>query len=182
MYHLDIESLSQKLMPVSKEQDAKAAVVILLTCKNNEPAILFVNRVDHPKDPWSGQMALPGGKKELKDSTLKNTVIRETQEEVGINLKKCQFLGVLYTENSVVKPDMEILPFVVYCKEKPVVHVNTHELKEAVWISIPELVQNQKMAILPLGEFPAFVVKEYTIWGVTYRIMKQFLQVFKVQR
>jgi 8-oxo-dGTP diphosphatase len=182
MYHLDIESLSKKLLPLSKEQKTSAAVVILLIWKDNEPAILFVNRIDHPKDPWSGQMALPGGKKELKDSTLKDTIIRETQEEVGINLKKCQFLGVLHTENSVVKPDMDILPFVVYCKEKPVVHVNTQELKKAVWISLPELVQNQKMATLPLGEFPAFVVQGYTIWGVTYRIMKQFLQVLKVQR
>ncbi|MGD2248020.1 MAG: CoA pyrophosphatase [Candidatus Methanofastidiosia archaeon] len=177
MYCLDIELLSKKLLPVSKKQNAKAAVVILLTLKDNEPVILFVNRIDHPKDPWSGQMALPGGKKELEDSTLQDTIIRETQEEVGINLKKYQFLGVLHTENSVVKPDMEILPFVVYCKEKPVVTVNKNELKEAVWISLPELEQNQTMATLPLGEFPAFVVKEYTIWGVTYRIMNQFLQV-----
>lgn len=176
MFQPDMDSLSKKLLPVAK-QKALAAVVILLVFKENEFSILFVSRIDHPTDPWSGQMGLPGGKKELDDSTLKDTIIRETCEEVGINLCQCRFLGVLRTENSVVKPEMDILPFVVYCKEPPEVYVNKTELKEAVWISLTELTQNQTMVTLPLGDFPAFVVKGYIIWGVTYRIIKQFLKV-----
>ncbi|MBU7027997.1 MAG: hypothetical protein HXS48_13765, partial [Theionarchaea archaeon] len=66
-----IKKLSRVLKPVTEEQNATAAVVILLTLVDDDIRILFVKRVENPRDPWSGQMALPGGKREAEDKSLK---------------------------------------------------------------------------------------------------------------
>ena len=50
--------------------------------------MLFVKRSVYPGDPWSGQVAFPGGKAE-PDEAFTETAIRETQEEIGIDLNEC---------------------------------------------------------------------------------------------
>lgn len=68
-----IEKLAKVLKPVSDEQGANAAVALLLKSKRNDFDVLFVKRVKNPLDPWSGQMSLPGGKRESKDASLTDT-------------------------------------------------------------------------------------------------------------
>jgi 8-oxo-dGTP pyrophosphatase MutT (NUDIX family) len=48
--------------------------------------LLYLRRADHPGDPWSGQVAFPGGKREQHDSSDLDTAIREAKEEIGIDL------------------------------------------------------------------------------------------------
>ena len=55
---------------------------------NCDLEMLFVKRSVYPGDPWSGQVAFPGGKAE-PDETFTETAIRETQEEIGIDLNEC---------------------------------------------------------------------------------------------
>ena len=61
-----------------------AAVAIILTPQPD--SILLIRRADRSGDPWSGHMALPGGRREPSDSDLAATAIREVAEEVGIQL------------------------------------------------------------------------------------------------
>ena len=68
--------------------NANAAVVIILRSNHKDVEVLLVKRAKKITDPWSGQVALPGGKKNSNDENLKNTVIRETLEETGIHLQK----------------------------------------------------------------------------------------------
>lgn len=94
VYADKIKKLSKTLKPISEEQDAEAAVALILKLRNHDIKILLVKRVENPADPWSGQVALPGGKRDAKDQNLKKTVVRETLEETNINLlHRCQFLG-----------------------------------------------------------------------------------------
>ncbi len=169
----NIEKLSKVLKTASEEQDADAAVALLLKSTDQDMKVLFVKRVESPSDPWSGQMALPGGKRDAKDQNLKHTVVRETLEETNINLlDRCRFLGVMETLTSTRKPEMKILPFIVLLEHEPSIRLN-EELEEFVWISPKELFQHRGTVEFNFGEFPAYVVGKTVIWGLTYRILEK---------
>ena len=68
------------------EQNHAAAVALVL---RQAPALelLLIKRSSSEDDPWSGQMALPGGRRDPADAGLQHTAIRETHEEVGLDLR-----------------------------------------------------------------------------------------------
>ena len=170
--------MSRALKPTSEKHDADAAVSLLLKESDEEFEILFVERVENPVDPWSGQMAFPGGKRSSEDQNLMQTVVRETLEEAHINLlDRCRFLGTMTTLTSDQKPEMEVLPFVFVLQHEPAIELNRKELERFIWISVEELYQNEGSVKLEFGEFPAYIVSNNVIWGLTYRILKnlQFL-------
>jgi len=175
----NIAKLSKVLKTVSEGQDADAAVALLLKPMNQDLKILFVKRVENPDDPWSGQMALPGGKRDAKDLNLKQTVVRETLEETNINLlDRCRFLGVMETQRSKRRPEMRILPFVVLLEHEPSIKLN-EELEGFVWISLEELVQRKGTVKFSFGEFPAYIVGNSVIWGLTCRILENFVHILE---
>ena len=172
-----IEKLSNALRPLKDEQDANAAVAVLLKLERGRLCVLFAKRVEDPKDPWSGQMALPGGKREAEDKDLKETVIREAREETNINLMDdCRFLGVMSTFQSKPRPEIKVLPFVILVEDEPPIKLNVKELEEYFWVPIEELVRSRTMAKFGFGESPAFAVRNTIIWGLTYRIVENLIQ------
>lgn len=174
-YVHSIERLSRVLKPVSVEQDADAAVALLLKHANEGFRILFVKRAENPVDPWSGQMAFPGGKRSSEDKNLRHTVVRETLEEINVNLlDRCRLLGVMTPLTSTQRPEMKILPFVVLLEHEPSIKLNNKELERFVWISIRDLFQNEKNVKFDFGEFPAYVVGDNIVWGLTYGILQNF--------
>lgn len=174
-----IEKLSKKLKPAAEGQDADAAVALLLKPTNRDLKVLFVKRVENPADPWSGQTAIPGGKRDVKDQNLKQTVVRETLEETSINLlDRCRFLGVIEPLRSTQRPEMKILPFVVLLEHEPTIKLN-EELERFVWISLEELVQHKEIVKFSFGEFPAYIVGNTIIWGLTYRILEKFVHILE---
>lgn len=168
--------MTRVLKPVSERHDAEAAVALLLKIVDQDLRILFVKRVENPADPWSGQMGLPGGRRDARDRDPKQTVVRETLEETGINLlDRCRFLGAMTSLRSTQRPDLKILPFVALLEHEPAIKVNEGELESYVWISLRELAQNEGAAKFSFGEFPAYIVGNTVIWGLTYRILKKFI-------
>ena len=173
-----IKTLSEQLRPVAQTEDADAAVALLLKPMNDDSEVLVVKRVNSPRDPWSGQMALPGGKREPKDADLRNTVIRETLEETSINLEdRCRFLGTLRIQCSNRKPEMNILPFVILLEHDPTITLNEKELEKFAWIPLKELAKHRGTARFSFGESPAYVIDDYVIWGLTYRIIEELLHI-----
>jgi 8-oxo-dGTP diphosphatase len=171
-----VKNLSHILTPITEEEDATAAVALILTPAGKDFKVLFVKRVERPQDPWSGQIAFPGGKRDPTDKTLKETVVRETAEETGIDLLNCHFLGVLKAHISAPRPGMKILPFVVFCDDEPLITLNTEELEAFFWISLRELVSNKGKISFFFGEFPAYIAGDNAIWGLTYEILEGFFQ------
>jgi len=177
----DVRGLLRVLRSVSDEQGANAAVAVLLRQDKGDFGVFFVKRVENVADPWSGQMAFPGGKRDEKDVNLMQTVVRETVEETGINLLEgCRFLGVLTAVRSMPRPDLRILPFVVLAEYEPRVRLNRKELEDFYWIPFRELVQSKTFVKFDFGEFPAYSVRNEVIWGLTYRILKNFFAVLKL--
>lgn len=124
-------------------------------------------------------MALPGGKRDAKNQNLRRAVVRETLEETGINLlDRCRFLGVMETQRSY---EMKVLPFVVLLEREPSIKLN-EELEGFVWISLDELVQHKGSVKFSFGEFPAYIVGNIVIWGLTYRILEKFVHTLEHSR
>jgi 8-oxo-dGTP diphosphatase len=171
-----IEKLPSALKPVSDGQGANAAVSLLLKPRRCDFDLLLVKRVENPSDTWSGQMALPGGKREPKDASLKDTAVRETLEETGVALGACRFLGVLGAVRSEPRPDFQILPFVVLLEGDPRLKLNRAELDTFVWVHYEEVVRSRGTVQFSFGEVPAYIFAEGVVWGITYNILSEFIQ------
>ena len=171
-----VTKLPTVLTPISDEQGANAAVALLLKPKRSDFDLLLVKRVENPSDIWSGQMALPGGKREPKDASLKDTVVRETLEETGVAVDPCRFLGVLGAVRSEPKPDFKILPFVVLLKSEPQLKLNKAELETFIWMPYEEVVQRKGTVQFSFGKVPAYIFAEGIVWGITYNILSEFIE------
>ena len=68
----------------------KAAVSIIIVKPNapHDAQVLLIERSKNKNDPWSGHMAFPGGRYQDNDQDILSTAIRETLEEIGLDLRK----------------------------------------------------------------------------------------------
>src|SRR5690606_12995479 len=89
-----IERLARALaghVPREAERDEpfkEAAVALVFRPVGEADAeLLLIRRATRSGDPWSGQIGLPGGNRSRVDQTLEDTAVRETAEELGIDLR-----------------------------------------------------------------------------------------------
>lgn len=143
---------------------------------------LFVRRARVEGDPWSGHVALPGGRAEPADADLFDTACRETREETGLVLDRSNCLGRL-TEihpRSPHLPPICVTPFVAWLEERQEVRLN-HELTGHVWIPLPALSDPQYRSTLvrevpSVREFPTIDYEGHVIWGLTFAILEDFVE------
>ena len=171
-----IHKLPRVLRPVSEEQGANAAVALILKPKDNDFEILLVKRAKNPADPWSGQIALPGGKRDPKDQSLKATVTRETLEETGINLENHLFLGVSTVLESEPKRGLCILPFIILLQRDEEITLNRNELEAYMWIPYERIIHSKGTFKYSFARVPAFLLEKDVVWGITHRILSDFNQ------
>jgi 8-oxo-dGTP diphosphatase len=171
-----IDTLSRVLESDHEGQAANAAVALLLQIAEHDLRVLVVKRVENPSDAWSGQMALPGGKRDAKDRDLKDTVIREVAEEININVRAGgRFLGVLPPQQSKRRPDLTILPFVILLEQEPAIRVKEGEVDLFLWASLNDLVHKEASVTFSFEERPAYTLGQYVVWGLTYNILHHFI-------
>lgn len=58
---------------------------------------MFIKRAAREGDRWTSHVALPGGKRDPEDEDDKATAVRETSEEIGLDLngRDAMFVGNL---------------------------------------------------------------------------------------
>ena len=123
------------------ERRASVAIVLRRCRGSSDLECLFMKRATNPRDPWSGDVCLPGGKQEAGETDLE-TAVRETREEVGIDLSAggFEYLGQLDDRTDGPRNRIVICPFVFVGSEG----VNTHlkpcasEVAAAWWCSLDE--------------------------------------------
>jgi len=167
----------------------RAAVsLVLQEHADDDVDFLLIHRAERHGDPWSGQMALPGGKHHPDDPDLVSTAIRETREEVGLDLERhartVAPLDEIQAVSRTVAVDLIITPYVHLLEsEPPALTINPGEVQGALWVPLSQLARADARTTFEyeLGgrrfSFPAFAHRGYTIWGLTYRILSQFLQI-----
>ncbi|NIW35175.1 MAG: NUDIX domain-containing protein [Gemmatimonadetes bacterium] len=142
---------------------------------------LAIKRAEHERDPWSGHMALPGGRREPEDEHLWATAVRETWEEVRIDLRSVgRRLGQLddvYPRTRRI-PAIAITPFVVGVEPGVAAQTST-EVERAVWVPVRVVVDegyrgSMVLDIVPEREFPTIEYGGHVIWGLTLSILHQF--------
>lgn len=157
-----------------------AAVAIIVAA---DPAsILVIRRAEREGDPWSGQMALPGGRRDPGDADLEHTARRETWEEVGITLAVGSALGALddFAPSTPMLPPVAVRPFVFHLDHRPALTLSD-EVDTADWVLLDQLrdpVNYSETTVVARGmEFrrPAYHTPCGVVWGLTERLLTQFL-------
>ncbi|MFB3888615.1 MAG: CoA pyrophosphatase [Candidatus Bathyarchaeia archaeon] len=169
-----IQKLPSVLRPVTDEQGANAAVALILKPAKSDYEILLVKRAENPKDPWSGQIALPGGKRDSKDADLRATVLRETREETGITLKEKNLLGVLNVLESEPRRNLCILPFAAFLEDDPQIHLSATELEAYMWVPYERIIRSETTVKFGFAKVAAYKLQNATVWGITHRILSDF--------
>ena len=102
-----VKSLTEALLPgvAASTQGPSAAVAAVMREGDLGVEMLFIERARKVGDPWSGQMAFPGGRTSRDDAHTLATAQRETSEELGLELRNANALGrlsdcLLYTSPS----------------------------------------------------------------------------------
>ena len=162
--------------------EALPAAVALILIERQGLEALFIKRAVRVGDPWSGQVALPGGRYEPEDQNLLTTAIRETGEETGVDLSRAERLGALddlYPRTPTLPP-VRVRPFVFTIPSAPPL-VISDEVERAFWVPLARLAEpavRRDVKLIVRGEprvFPAYDLGEEVIWGMTERILTPFL-------
>jgi 8-oxo-dGTP pyrophosphatase MutT (NUDIX family) len=160
-----------------------AAVAMILHQSADDLEALFIKRAARAGDPWSGQIAFPGGRFDSADADLLATAMRETREETGINLHSAEQLGVLDDLNprTPTLPPIVVRPFVFGVAARPALSLSPAEVQRAFWLPFTDLARagvRKEITLTLRGAprvFPAYDLGEDVIWGMTERILTSFL-------
>ena len=163
----------------------RAAVAMVIAPDGDGLSALLIERAKHPLDPWSGHMAFPGGRHDATDASLERTAIRETLEEVGIDLLRhgtfVARLDELQAQARGRDLDMVISPFLFFLDRARDTTPDTSEVADTLWVPMRVFRDERYQGTTHFSrdgfgmDFPAFLYEGKTIWGLTYRILTGFL-------
>ncbi|MBV6431441.1 MAG: putative Nudix hydrolase NudL [Bryobacteraceae bacterium] len=173
---------SRFFMPEDSQPTPEAAVAIL-HAKAPEESILLIRRTTNARDPWSGQWAFPGGRRDAGDRDLLDTALRELHEECGIGLNRADLTQRLPYEwaGRRVGRKLWVAPFGFVLPEILPVNVNPEEAAQAAWVPVRVLADTARhtrvtIAGLPSGvQWPAIELDHVPLWGFTYRLVCQWI-------
>ena len=207
MKHRKVAKIAAKIQNyqpkiLGSQNFSKYSVFLPLIEKNDDVHILFEVRAHHLRRQ-PGQICFPGGRIDPEDKNEKETAIRETCEELGI---ETQDMNVYTALDYVVSPTGSIIhPFAgkIYAPEK--INPNPSEVAETFTVPItffqetkPEIYK-LSYEIQPEKDFPIHLLQggpnyqwqkresttffyyyqDKVIWGLTAKILDHFLQLIK---
>ncbi|MFO0737784.1 MAG: CoA pyrophosphatase [Labilithrix sp.] len=175
-----------------ERQEPRAAVAAIL----REPAgassaeLFFIRRAEQPNDPWSGHVAFPGGRREPIDRTLLATAIRETREEVGIELEVSECVARLPDVHAFTRSkrgQLVVSVFVFVVKREVEVVPQSSEVATTIWVPLSDLAAAVGKETFELDhdgrkyEFPYVYLQpgEHRLWGMTYGMLISLLDAVK---
>jgi len=160
-----------------------AILLVLRSREDGEPELLLIKRADAEGDPWSGHIAFPGGRMEPADNDLAVTAVRETWEETGIDIARDgRLLGQLddLSPRSALLPPIIIRPFVAIVRSDVGITASA-EVARAFWVPVSVLAESTSwgtgLVHTTAGQrrVSTFRHGEHTVWGLTERVLRQFL-------
>lgn len=174
----DLNQLETKI-----ENAKKAAVLALIVPINKHPHLVLIKRNSY-NGVHSAQMAFPGGKPEKEDKDLKDTALRETWEEIGVNsqdVKLITHLSKVYIQPS----NFLVTPYFGYCEKTPNFNLDVKEVSKLITINIFDLLNSNNLIkhhvqtsySKNLIEVPAFLFEQEIIWGATAMMISEIKEI-----
>ena len=170
---------------------AYAAVTLFMRpdSSGDSAEILFIKRAERVGDPWSGHVALPGGRAEAGDTTFLDVAIREAVEEVGIDVRSGRPIGWLPPLKPLSGriPPITVMPLVALAPEGAILRPQLEEVETVFWMPFDALRNNGKSERVRrvfegvANEFPAYPSPQGPIWGITERIVSKFIALSTVK-
>ncbi|HEV7990917.1 MAG TPA: CoA pyrophosphatase [Gemmatimonadaceae bacterium] len=162
-----------------------AAILLALRARaDGEPELLMIKRAEAEGDPWSGHIACPGGRMEPGDHDLSVTAVRETLEETGVDIARDgRLLGQLddISPRTPYLPPIVIRPYVALVRAEVEI-VPSEEVAQAFWVPLSALRTPAAWGVAKVTvrgreqEVSVFQHGEYTVWGLTERVLRQLLE------
>ena len=169
---------------IIKNNPKFAAVNIVLYLRDNEWFFPLIQRTENERDRHSGQISLPGGKREEYDRDFAETAIRETSEEIGLEkpyVRIIREMSPIYIPPS----NFYVYPYISYSKRNPEFILQESEAVEVIEFPITSflnLPNSPEIMSLPGAggkEVPVINFNGYIIWGATAMILSEFSQLIK---
>lgn len=177
--------------PRAAERDApyfEAAVVLVLRATEaGDVELLFIKRAARDDDPWSGQIALPGGRHHAEDASLEATAVRETLEEVALDLRRH---GTIVGALDELRPRTSVLPPVIVRPYVATVSAAAalaagEEVAELFWAPLdvildPRSTRDTEIQVHgAVRRGPAIHFDGHVIWGMTERIVQNLCEILE---
>ena len=137
--------------------------------------VIFTERSDEVGF-HKGQVSFPGGTREPSDSSLLQTALRESEEEIGLKAKDVEILGELddsltLTSNYIISPFVALIPYPYPFKP------DGREIREIFSVPLSFLMDEDNFE----RDSYAYKYEGHVIWGATARILKQFIDLLKAE-
>ncbi len=163
----------------SVQRSWQAATAVVVAPGDDGADIAFIRRSERDGDPWSGHMALPGGRRDPADADLATTARRETREEIGVELNG--HVARLPDQTGRTSRGL-VATFVHVLQQRPALHPDPREVAEALWIPLGTLVDPAKTVKVKWTGIPLPAIDHdgRIIWGLTHRILTTFLEAIEV--
>jgi len=162
-----------KTMPPA-DLDGNELASVLIIIYGESPFVIMTKKASNLK-VHAGEIAFPGGKWCEKDQDLLETAIRETKEELCLEVSKEQVVGQLdsvITLNSKYK----ITPFIAILDTIPSLKTNS-EVESILHIPLISFLNTMADDNLPehrsIKEMHTFSFEKYHVWGASARMLRQ---------
>jgi 8-oxo-dGTP pyrophosphatase MutT (NUDIX family) len=173
-------------VPEQGEAPPRAAVAAILRDGPEGAEVFFIRRAESARDPWSGHIAFPGGRREPEDDSLLTTAIRETREEVGIELAHHELVARLPETPAFKRSKRGVLvvtPF-VFAKRDTVTPILNAEVAGTLWVPLARLARGEGKGTYAFTwedkpyELPCFRLEpgQQVLWGLTHGMLEQILE------
>ena len=159
----------------------RAAVAVIL---DPQARVLLMQRAARTGDRWSSQVSLPGGMAHDADDSAQTTAVRETLEEVGVDLTHVPCVGALderrAAANGGLRP-MSVAAF-VYRLREPVTAVAGPEAKHTFWLPLDRAATGALDSVMtwPIMGYPAkfacWRFEGQIVWGFTFGILQRIIR------
>ena len=154
-----------------------AAVAVVL---GPDEHVLFIRRAARRGDPWSGDMAFPGGRHEPADPDLRHTAIRETAEELGLDLAHAVCHGALDVLRSPVRAPVNpiaVVPWVFSLAVWPDAWTPNEEVAAVHTFALERILSGEGRGTFRWTgqgvdmDLPCMDLDGQRVWGLTLRMV-----------